>query len=82
LNCQSVLKFFNDINNFGFGETVKMGFTSILAFIVIAILIVVIYVIIQGVKNKNWKQVIIPVAVFAVFIAVLGYGLISFITSM
>jgi uncharacterized protein (UPF0333 family) len=59
-----------------------MGFTSILAFIVIAILIVVIYVIIQGIKNKNWKQVIILVAAFAVFIAVLGYGLISFITSM
>jgi uncharacterized protein (UPF0333 family) len=59
-----------------------MGFTSILALIVIAILIVVIYVIIQGIKNKNWKQVIIPVAAFAVFIAVLGYGLIGFITSM
>jgi uncharacterized protein (UPF0333 family) len=59
-----------------------MGFTSILAFVVIAILIVVIYVIIQGIKNKNRKQVIISVAAFAVFIAVLGYGLISFITSM
>jgi hypothetical protein len=59
-----------------------MGFTSILSLIVIAILIVVIYVIIQGIKNKNRKQVIIPIVAFAVFIAILGYGLISFITSM
>jgi uncharacterized BrkB/YihY/UPF0761 family membrane protein len=59
-----------------------MGFTTILAFIVIAILIAVIYVVIQGIKNKNWKQVIIAVVAFVIFIVVLGYGLICFITSM
>jgi uncharacterized protein (UPF0333 family) len=36
---------------------VNMGFTSILALIVIAIFIAVIYVVIHGIKNKNWKQV-------------------------
>jgi Kef-type K+ transport system membrane component KefB len=61
---------------------VNMGFTSILALIVIAILIIVINVVIQGMKNKNWKQVIIAVTAFTVFIVVLGYGLICFITSM
>jgi uncharacterized BrkB/YihY/UPF0761 family membrane protein len=64
------------------GGTVSMGVTSILALIVIAILFVVIYVVIQGIKNKNWKQVIMAVATFTVFIVVLGYGLICFITSM
>jgi chromate transport protein ChrA len=59
-----------------------MGLTSILAIIVIAILIAVIYAIMQGIKNKNWKQVIIFVAAFTVFIAVSGYGWICFITSM
>jgi hypothetical protein len=47
-----------------------MGFTSILALIIIAILTAVIYMIIQGIKNKNWKQVIITIVAFALFIAV------------
>jgi uncharacterized BrkB/YihY/UPF0761 family membrane protein len=59
-----------------------MGFTSILALMVIAILMGVIYVVIHGIKNKNWKQVIIAIVAYAVFIVVLGYGFICFITSM
>jgi uncharacterized BrkB/YihY/UPF0761 family membrane protein len=70
------------LEKFLFGGILNMGVTSILALIVIVILIAVIYVIIQGIKNKNWKQVIITVVIFAVFIAVLGYGFICFITSM
>jgi hypothetical protein len=59
-----------------------MGFTGILALIVVAILFAVIYVVIQGIKNKNCKQVLIVVVVFIVLIVVLGYGLICFIISM
>jgi uncharacterized BrkB/YihY/UPF0761 family membrane protein len=59
-----------------------MGFTSILALMVIAILMGVIYVVIHGIKNKNWKQVIIAIVAYVVFIVVLGYGFICFITSM
>ena len=56
--------------------------TSILALIVIAIFFAVIYVVIQAIKNKNWKQAIIAIVAFAIFVVVLGYGFISFITSM
>jgi uncharacterized BrkB/YihY/UPF0761 family membrane protein len=59
-----------------------MGFTNILALMVIAILMGVIYVVIHGIKNKNWKQVIIAIVAYVVFIVVLGYGFICFITSM
>jgi hypothetical protein len=59
-----------------------MGFTGILALIVIAIFILAIYVILQEIKERNWKKVIFTITAFGVFILALWYGLICFITSM
>jgi hypothetical protein len=59
-----------------------MGFTSILALLLIALFLVVCNIVAKGVKSKNWKQVIVAIAAFTVFVGILGYGLICFITSM
>jgi uncharacterized BrkB/YihY/UPF0761 family membrane protein len=59
-----------------------MGFAGILALIVIAIFILVIYVILQEIKARNWKKVIFTIVAFGVFILTLWYGFICFITSM
>ena len=53
-----------------------MGFTGILACIIIALFCLTIYAVIQGVKNKNWRQVIISVIVFIAFIAFIYLSLI------
>jgi hypothetical protein len=59
-----------------------MGFTGILALIVIAIFIIVICRILREIKARNWKKVIFTIAAFGVLILALWYGLICFITSM
>jgi hypothetical protein len=59
-----------------------MGFTGILALIVIAIFILEIYLILQEIKARNWKKIIFTIVAFVVLILALWYGLICFITSM
>ena len=59
-----------------------MGITGILALIVIALAVVMIKLIVDGVKAKNWKKVIITVIVFCTVFGLMWYGFISFITSM
>lgn len=59
-----------------------MGVTGILALAVMLILVVTIYYIIMGIKQKNWKKVLFCVVGFLVFVALLYFGLLSFITSM
>ena len=59
-----------------------MGFTGILALVVIAIAVIAIIIIISGIREKNWKKVIITAALFCVIIALMYFGMIEFITSM
>ncbi|ERL21454.1 hypothetical protein HMPREF1986_01368 [Oribacterium sp. oral taxon 078 str. F0263] len=59
-----------------------MGFTSILAIVVIALLVIAVKIIIDGVKSRNWKKVIITGVVTCVCMALIWFGFISFITSM
>lgn len=59
-----------------------MGFTSILALIVIALIVVMIKLIVDGIKAKNWKKVIISTVVFCAVFVMMYFALIRFITAM
>ena len=59
-----------------------MGFISLLALVVVALLVIMLIFVIDGVREKNWKKSIISVIVFLAVILLLYFGLICFITSM
>lgn len=59
-----------------------MGFISLLALVVVALLVIMLKFVIDGVLEKNWKKSIISVIVFLAVILLLYFGLICFITSM
>ena len=59
-----------------------MGFISLLALVVVALLVIMLKFVINGVREKNWKKSIISVVVFLAVILLLYFGLIRFITSM
>jgi hypothetical protein len=59
-----------------------MGFLGLLGIIGLAFFVIIIYFVITGIKQKNWKRIVIPIVIF-IGIAVLTYlALIFFITSM
>lgn len=59
-----------------------MGFISLLALVVVALLVIMLKFVIDGVREKSWKKSIISVIVFLAVILLLYFGLICFITSM
>lgn len=59
-----------------------MGFISLLALVVVALLVIMLKFVIDGVREKNWKKSIISVIVFLAVILLPYFGLICFITSM
>lgn len=59
-----------------------MGFISLLALVVVALLVIMLKFVIDGVREKSWKKSIISVVVFLAVILLLYFGLIRFITSM
>lgn len=59
-----------------------MSLTEILILIVIALFVVIVKFVIDGVREKNWKKSIISILIFGVIILLLYFGLIHFITSM
>lgn len=59
-----------------------MGFINLLTLVVVALLVIMLKFVIDGVREKNWKKSIISVIVFLAVILLLYFGLICFITSM
>ena len=59
-----------------------MPLTKILLLVVLALFVITIRFVIQGVRAKNWKKVIISVAVYLAIILVMYFGLMRLITSM
>lgn len=59
-----------------------MGFLGMLALIVLAVFVILIYFVVTGIKQKSWKRIVFPILGFIVFIAIMYLGLIFFITSM
>ena len=59
-----------------------MGFISILLSIVIIFAAIMLKIIVKGIKEQNWKKVLLTAMFFCVVLALIYYGLISFITFM
>ena len=59
-----------------------MSLIHILLLVVLALFVIMIRFVIQGIREKNWKKVIISITVFLAIILVMYFGLIRLITSM
>ena len=59
-----------------------MGLTGILLLMILALFVFVIYFVIDGIRQKNWKRAIISVAAFCSIVLLMYFGLLRFITSM
>ena len=59
-----------------------MSFLGMIALVIVALLVILVYYIVSGVKQKNWKRIIFPILGFGLTVGIIYYGIISFITSM
>ena len=59
-----------------------MSFTGILFIIIFVLFAVMITFVINGLRTKNWKEVIISIVVFLSVVLLIYFGLLRFITSM
>lgn len=59
-----------------------MGLIGMLGLIVLAVFVILLYFVITGIKQKNWKRIVLPILGFVVTIVLLYIGLVFFITSM
>ena len=59
-----------------------MPFTVILLLIVLALFVIMIKFVIDGVRDKNWKKAIISIVLFIAIILLIYFGILRFITSM
>ena len=59
-----------------------IGLTGILLLIILALFVVMIYFVIDGIKTKNWKKTIISIAIFFSVVLLMYYTLLGFIASM
>ena len=59
-----------------------MPFTVILLLIVLALFVIMIKFVIDGVRDKNWKKAIISILIFIAIILLIYFGILRFITSM
>lgn len=59
-----------------------MGLTGILALIVLALFVIILKFVIDGIREKNWKKSVISVVIFCVIVVLIYFGLIRLITSM
>ena len=59
-----------------------MGLIGILALMVLALFVVLIKFVADGIRDKHWKKVIASIVVFIAVLLLLYFGLLQFITSM
>lgn len=59
-----------------------MGFTGLLALIIVTLLVITLKFVIDGAREKNWKKSIISVVIFCAIVFLMYLGLIRFITLM
>lgn len=59
-----------------------MGFTGLVVLTVLAFAVIMIRLIINNVKNRDWKKAILFTAAFIVGLVIVYTGMITFITSM
>ena len=59
-----------------------MGLTGILLIIILALFVITIKFVIDGIRSKNWKKAIISAVIFLAIILIMYFGLLRLITSM
>lgn len=59
-----------------------MGFVGILLLIVLALFVIMIKFVIDGIQDKNWKKTVVSIIIFIGIVLLMYFGLIEFITSM
>lgn len=59
-----------------------MGFSMLIILVVFAFAIIMLKLIVNSVKNRNWRRTILLTAILIAGIALIYTGLIAFITSM
>lgn len=59
-----------------------MGLTGILLLFILALFVVMIYFVIDGIRKRNWKRAIISIVIFFSVVLLMYFGLLRFITSM
>ena len=59
-----------------------MGLTGILLLIILALFVFMIYFVIDGIRKRNWKKVIIPIVIFFSAVLLIYFGLVIFVISM
>lgn len=59
-----------------------MGFSMLIILVVFAFAIIMLKLIVNSVKNRNWRRTILLTAILIASIALIYIGLIAFITSM
>lgn len=59
-----------------------MGFSMLIILVVFAFAIIMLKLIINSVKNRNWRRTVLLTAILIAGIALIYTGLIAFITSM
>lgn len=60
----------------------KMEFTGMIGLIILAVFVILIYFVVTGIKQKDWKRIVFPIILFVVFVVGVYWALVSFITSM
>lgn len=59
-----------------------MGFSMLIILVVFAFAIIMLKLIVNSVKNRNWRRTVLLTAILIAGIALIYTGLIAFITSM
>lgn len=59
-----------------------MGLTGYLLIIILALLVITMKFVIDGIRSKNWKKAVISVVIFVTITLLMYFGLLRFITSM
>ena len=59
-----------------------MEFTGMIGLIILAVFVILIYFVVTGIKQKDWKRIVFPIILFVVFVVGVYWALVSFITSM
>lgn len=59
-----------------------MGLTSFLALILLALVVIMIKFVIDGLREKKWQKSVISIIIFCTVIFLLYFALIRFVTSM
>lgn len=60
----------------------KMGFTGMIGLIILAVFVILIYFVVTGIKQNDWKRIVFPIILFVVFVFGVYWAFVSFITSM